>query len=121
MPFEVRISPTTFTKVLRGNPNKVTFDIGCSNAAAELRSYGDLTFRQSPWPGERAKCSAWAVCLGYRATAIEPDETHLMQKQARVNNVLVKRHCPYGFESDRQATFGGNHVSSGGMAELMPI
>jgi hypothetical protein len=44
-----------------------------------------------------------------------------MQKQARVNNVLVKRHCLYGFESDRQATFGGNHVSSGGMAELMPI
>src|SRR5258707_653428 len=61
------------------------FDIGCSNAAAELRPYGNLTFRQSPRPGERAKCSAWAVCLGYRATAIEPGTNHLMQKPARVN------------------------------------
>src|ERR1700682_2270906 len=85
MPFAVRISPTTLTKVLRGKPNRVTFDIGCSNAAAELRPYGNLTFRQSPRPGERAKCSAWAVCLGYRATAIKPGDNHLMQKRARVN------------------------------------
>ena len=42
--------------------------------------YGNLTFRQSLRPGERAKCSAWAICLGYRATAIEPDSAHLMQK-----------------------------------------
>src|SRR6266851_717261 len=74
------ISPTTFTKVLRGNPNRVTFDIGRSNAAAGLRPYGNLTFRQSPRPGERAKCSAWAIRLGYRATAIEPGANHLMQK-----------------------------------------
>src|SRR5260370_22935889 len=63
----------------------MTFDIGCSNAAVELRPYGNLTFRQSPRPGERAKCSAWAICLGYRATAIEPGTNHLMQTPAKVN------------------------------------
>ena len=29
--------------------------------------------RQSPRPGRRAKCSAWANAWAHRATAIEPD------------------------------------------------
>ena len=44
--------------------------------------YGNSTFRQSPWPGERAKYSAWAKCLGYRATAIKLGNAYLMQKAA---------------------------------------
>jgi glycosyltransferase involved in cell wall biosynthesis len=49
-------------------------DIGFSNAAAGRKTYGDQTFAKSPRPGARAKCSAWAKCLGIcRATAFKPD------------------------------------------------
>src|SRR5438309_6111174 len=50
--------------VLRGSSDGVTFDIGRSNAAGRPGPYGDTTFRQKPSARERAKCSAWAKCLG---------------------------------------------------------
>ena len=66
--------------------------------------YGNSTFRQSPWPGERAKCSAWAKCLGYRATAIKPGNAYLMQKNNRESITL---HLDSSSLRGRQAAFGG--------------
>src|SRR6266566_1312395 len=37
-------------------------------------------FAKNPRPGERAKSSAWATCLGVsRATAIKPDAAYVLQ------------------------------------------
>src|SRR3954449_4068701 len=50
--------------VLRGNSDRMTFDIGRYNAAGGPGPCGDITFRQKPSARERAKCSTWAKCLG---------------------------------------------------------
>jgi hypothetical protein len=48
------------TKVLRGNPKSVTFDIGFSNAAAGSETVGERTFRQKL----SARRAGEAQCLG---------------------------------------------------------
>src|SRR5258708_31648722 len=75
--------------------------------------YGNSTFRQSRWRGERAKCSAWAKCLGYRATAIKPDNAYLMQKKGRESITLHFNSNSLNSNSlrGRQAAFGGDRVS----------
>jgi hypothetical protein len=62
--FAVRISPATLTKVLRGNPNRVTLDIGFSNAAAGVKSLMEINASaKALGPASGLKSSSWAGCL----------------------------------------------------------
>src|ERR1700722_1569087 len=83
--FAVRIRPATLTKVLRGNPKRVTLNIGFSNAAAGSETVGEKDISPKalgPTSGRSAVLGRYA--LSSRATAMQPDAGYVMQYGARV-------------------------------------
>src|SRR5882757_9271111 len=95
---------TLLRAVLRGNSDRVTFDIGRSNAAGRPGPCGDMTFRQSPRPASGRSAVLGRNALVCRATAIKPDGSQVVQSRAGVKRRLFLLTPPPASPDPRAST-----------------
>jgi hypothetical protein len=82
-----------------------------------LREIG--RFAKSPRPGERAKSSAWATCLGVsRATAIKPDVGYVLRNNEGVKFFIVT--CFVGSPCAMQVADRVSPIRREAMSDLTP-